>query len=506
MASAARIAVTDDVEAPQLRAPRPAPSRAPNPRWQGIRGALATAESLLMLAAVAAVAAYLAGTYELSLAGDRVFPGVRLYGLDAGGAVSDELDAVATRAAQGRLDRTITLTAGAVTAEVTARQLGAVSQPEKARAAVLEVGRSGDPWVDLADRLAARRGEVDVALGFSFDESAALDVLFDLVPRVERPSLPTRIIASERTVLPAEQGVALLPYDSMSNVAIGLASQSDHIELAVRSKPAVDDPLADVADQLDIGTLLGTFSTPFSMAKEQEQRSYNLKVGAAALDNFVLLPGESFSFNDSVGERSAEAGYRYAPGIEAGEVIDVLGGGICQVSSTLYGAAFFAGLELVSSRPHSRPSGYVDMGLDSTVVYPVVDLRLRNPYEFPVVLHLTATQGTVRAEVLGSRREVQVAFERELNDVIAYRTIYRDDSRLRTGTEVVAQRGMRGFSVTRIRKKYRGGELVGTESWPVHYRSTTEIIRRGTNPAGQVPEPKKRPPLRDPASALRIVQ
>lgn len=459
-----------------------------------------------MFVAAVAVAAVLAGTYESSLTSDRVFPGVQLYGVDAGAVTADALDEVVERAAAARLDRAIELHAGAASTQVTARQLGAVAEPAAARSAVLGLGRSGDLVRDLDDRLAALRGAVDVDLGFSFDERFALDVLFELAPKVERPSLPTRIVASERTVLAAEPGVTLLPYDSLSHVAIGLASQADVIELAVQTQALVDDPLAAVADELDVGTLLGTFTTPYSMAKEQEPRSYNLKVGAAALDNFVLMPGATFSFNDVVGERSAEAGYRYAPGIEAGEVIDVLGGGICQVSSTLYGAAFFAGLELVSSRPHSRPSSYVDMGLDSTVVYPTVDMRLRNPYAFPVVFHVTATQGTVRAEVLGPRREYEVAFEREVTEVIAYRTVYRDDPRLRVGTEVVAQRGMRGFQVTRTRKRYRSGELADTESWPVRYPSTTEIVRRGTSPDGAVPESAHRPTLRDPAPTLRIVQ
>ncbi|TPV95762.1 MAG: hypothetical protein B7733_08295 [Myxococcales bacterium FL481] len=505
-ASAARIAGLAEIDASPDPASRDPSGTAPPSRWQPVLSALAAVESLAMFVAAISVAAVLAGAYETSLADDRVFPGVRLYGVDAGRVSRARLDTVVEQAASARLDRSIELSAAGASARVTARALGAQARPEAARAAVLAIGRSGDVRRDLDDRLAAWRGDVNVDLGFTFDEDAALDVLFELAPQVERPALPTRIVAAERVVRPAEPGVTLLPYDSLSHVAIGLAAQADHIELAVQQRPVEVDPLAAAAHQLDIGSRLGSFSTPYSMAKEQAPRSSNLKVGAAALDNLVLLPGETFSFNEVVGERSAEAGYQYAPGIEAGEVIDVLGGGICQISSTLYGAAFFAGLELLTARPHSRPSAYVDMGLDSTVVYPTVDLRLRNPYDFPVVFHVSATQGSVRAEVLGPRRDFEVAFERELTEVLAYRTVYRDDARLRTGTQVVAQRGRRGFRVQRVRKRYRDGELVATESWPVRYRPTTEIVRRGTNPAGAVPQPKKAPPLRDPTPTLRIVQ
>jgi len=307
-------------------------------------------------------------------------------------------------------------------------------------------------------------------------------------------------------VLPATRGAALLPYDSLSAVAIGLASGSERIELVVQPKPPAGDPLAGLADDLDISTVIGSFATPYSMDPSLADRGHNLKLGAAALSGTILQPGETFSFNEVVGDRTAAAGYRYAPGITAGEMVDVLGGGICQISSTLYGAAFFAGVDLVQSRAHSRPSSYVDMGLDSTVAYPVLDLKLRNPFDFPIVIHMTVNQGKVRAELLGQRRPYQVAFEREIKETLPYRTVWRDDASLRTGTSIVTQQGKRGFEVERRRVLYQAGEVVREDKWELRYPSTSQIVRRGTNPTGEVPESKSLPVLRDPASKLRIVQ
>ncbi|MCA9692334.1 MAG: VanW family protein, partial [Myxococcales bacterium] len=220
----------------------------------------------------------------------------------------------------------------------------------------------------------------------------------------------------------------------------------------------------------------------------------------------VLMPGEEFSFNDVVGDRSYEAGFRYAPGITQGELVDVVGGGICQVSSTLFGAAFFAGLEIVHARPHSRPSSYVDMGLDSTVVYPTVDMKLKNPHPFPVVLHVAVSAGEIKVEVLGARRDFKVAFEREIVEVLPFTTLVRNDDRLRTGTRTVSQQGKRGFKVIRRRKVYGAGDDVRVDEWELRYPPTREIVRVGTSPTGQVPEAKPTSALRDPASELRIVQ
>ncbi|MCA9648516.1 MAG: VanW family protein [Myxococcales bacterium] len=446
----------------------------------------------------------LADVRAQALASAQVVPGVRLAGQPVGGLDAEALRQTAHQLGTKALDRPLTLSAGEAEVETSARALGASPVADASVASALAVGRSGDPWVDLRDRARAAHGEIDLPIGYRFVDGPALDELLALAPSVDRPSLPTRLDLERRKVLPARPGSALLAFDSLSAVAVGLAEGTDRIELVVQDKPAAEDPLADLADALDVSVVLGSFDTPYQMS--DGDRTHNLKVGAASLDGTVLMPHELFSFNEVVGPRTPEAGYRYATGIAAGQLVDTEGGGICQVSSTLFGAAFFAGLEIVRARPHSRPSSYVDMGLDSTVVYPDIDMKLRNPFDFPVVLHMTVSQGKVRAEVLGPRRPYQVAFERELKERLPYETVWRHDDRLRSGSESVAQRGMRGFKIERRRKLYQGGEVVATETWELSYPPTTEILRRGTNPAGEVPESKPATPLRDPAPQLRIVQ
>jgi len=469
-----------------------------------VRRILAGGESLAMVAGVVMGGLLLVDARVTALGSDVVAPGVSLGGEDVSGMDEAALHEHARQLGRQALDRPLMLVAGEAEVETSARALGASPVAEASVRSALAVGRSGDPWVDLRDRVRAARGEIDLPIGYRFVDGPALDELLALAPQVDRPSLPTRLDLEARKVLPARSGSALLAFDSLSTVALGLAEGASRIELAVQDKPPVADPLDELADALDVSVVLGSFDTPYRM--DDLDRTHNLKVGATAIDGTVLMPGQQFSFNDVVGPRSAEAGYRYATGIAGGELVDTMGGGICQVSSTIFGAGFFAGLEVVRSLPHSRPSSYVDMGLDSTVVYPDIDMKLVNGFEFPVVLHMTVSQGKVRAEVLGPRRPYQVAFERQLEEVVPYETIWRNDARLRAGTETVAQRGMRGFKVKRTRKLYAGGDVVKTEDWELTYRPTTEILARGTNPGGEVPDAKRRPPLRDPAPSLRIMQ
>ena len=474
--------------------------------WGWIGGFLRGLEMAAMAAAALAIGALAVERYQSSLVPDQVIPGVRLGGTAVGGLDPEAVSARARALDQARMNRTLTLRAGEATIEASPRELGAVARSEDAAAEALAVGRDGDLLDNLQARVAARRGRIDIPLGFGFDQAQAIDQLREWALTVERPSLPTRLDLARRKVLPAERGTLLLPYDSLSSLALGLAAGAQRIELATQTKAAVADPLASIADDLDISVVLGSFKTAYSATPDLADRKHNLDVGAAAIDGTVLRPGEEFSFNAVVGDRSAEAGYRYAPGITAGEMIDVLGGGICQVSSTLYGAAFFAGLDLVDARPHSRPSSYVDMGLDSTVVYPQIDLKLRNPFDFPVVLHMTVRQGQVHAEVLGPRRPYRVAFERDIVSAVAHETIWRDAPDLRVGHEDVMQRGKRGFVIQRRRVLYDGSEVVREEQWKLEYPPTTEIRRRGSGAAGRIPDAAPKVPLRDPAPHLRILQ
>lgn len=447
-----------------------------------------------------------AQAYGASVDAPQIVDGVRAGGLEVGGIAPDAALAVTSGAAQAALDRPLVVSVAGATFTSSPRALGAVAAPESAVATLAAIGHTGDPWIDLRERVAAWQGGVDVPIGYRFDDARALQTLIDIAPQVDRPSQATRIDLERRRVEPAVQGSALLAHDALSVVAVGLASGASAIELPhVDKEPVANDPLAAWVG-LDIGTVIGSFDTPYSLDAKEADRAFNLKVGATKLAGFVLKPGETFSFNDVVGPRTPENGFRYGGGITAGELVDVLGGGICQISSTLYGAAFFAGLEVVEHRPHSRPSSYVDMALDATVVWPDVDLRLRNPFDFPVVIHMVVRQGKVHAEVLGASRPYQVAFEREIVESLPFGTIWRNDGVLRTGTKVISQRGMRGFKVKRTRKIYQAGDLLREESRELTYPPTSEIFRHGTNPNGAVPEEKPYTPLRDPAAHLRIVQ
>jgi hypothetical protein len=159
--------------------------------------------------------------------------------------------------------------------------------------------------------------------------------------------------------------------------------------------------------------------------------------------------------------------------------VDGIGGGTCQISGTLHGAAFFAGLSIVERYPHTRPSSYIKMGLDATVVYPTINFRLKNPYPFPVVLHQTVKNGVVRAEILGKRRTRTITLIRKIDQALPYEELERPDKDLPSGMRVLGQRGIAGFRIHRYRI-VRDGEHAVRERWNDTYPPTTQIVLVGT--------------------------
>jgi vancomycin resistance protein YoaR len=288
------------------------------------------------------------------------------------------------------------------------------------------------------------------------------DARMNLETRSLTPEVEGRLLDVDRTYLAIERAL------SQGEVSVEAVFE--------RLKPKrIVSELANVK----FSHVLGAFETRYDRSDRSRDRTFNLRLAASKLDGHVLLPGETFDFNEVVGPRDEANGYRVATVIAEGELVDGLGGGTCQVSGTLHGAVFFAGLELVERVPHTRPSAYIKMGLDATVVYPTINFRFRNSYDFPVVLHETVVNGVVRAEILGPERKHTVTFIRRITNVLPYEQLEREDDRLPRGVKVLAQRGVAGFEITRYRI-VREGPHAERVRWLDRYPPTPQIVRVGT--------------------------
>ena len=331
----------------------------------------------------------------------------------------------------------------------------------------------------------AARGAIPVKL----DRAKAVKALAEVKAKTDKAPANAWLDLEAREIHAEVMGTGLDVWGSLPRVAAAAKSGAPQVELATVAMPAAVTKAALGIE--DISQVLGHYTTRFPVT--DRDRNFNLKLAASKLNGVVLKPGQEWSFNDTVGERSEKEGYKIAHVITAGEMVDGLAGGTCQISTTLFGAAFFAGVDIVKTTNHSRPSVYTPLGFDATVVWPTTDLKLKNSYEFPVVIRYVVANGEATVEVLGKARPYdKIVFERSILESTPFTTEERLDEDIAQDETSIDQEGFPGIKLVRKRKFFKNGEVVKTNSWTVTYKPVTEFIRRGTNPDPDAKKPTQR--------------
>ncbi len=365
---------------------------------------------------------------------------------------------------------------GGARRELFLAELGA--EIDKVRlAALVRQGRDRTSVLLRGFRASGRTGALTLPVPVSLNPERASVGLKRLKDEFDRLPADARMDLEARRVIPEVLGQLLDLDGSLMAIEAALSRGEREAKLAfVERRPR---RLAAELGNVELDEVLGYFETNYDRGERQQARTYNLRLAASKLDGTVLLPGEVFDFNDVVGPRDEANGYKVAKVIAEGELVDGIGGGTCQISGTLHGAAFFAGVEIAERYPHTRPSSYIKMGLDATVVYPTINFRLKNPFSFPIVLHQTVKNGVVRAEILGPKRTRTVTLIRRIDAAIPYEEVERPDKTLPSGVRRLAQRGVPGFKLRRYRI-VRQGPHAARERWDDVYPPTAQIVRVGT--------------------------
>lgn len=229
---------------------------------------------------------------------------------------------------------------------------------------------------------------------------------------------------------------------------------------------------------------LATFRTNYDGG--DKDRTTNLQLACNKINGKVVMPNETFSYNKTLGARTAAAGYKNAKVYEAGQVVDGIGGGICQISTTLYNAVLRANLEIVERRNHQFVTSYVEAGMDATVVYGMTDFKFKNTRKYPVKIIASAKNGVATVSVYGIKEseEYTFSFRTVTVSTIPTSTKYIDDATLPAGTEKVKQKGANGKKTETYMTKMLNGKIVETKILSRDtYDAMQRIVLRGTKGA-----------------------
>ena len=235
---------------------------------------------------------------------------------------------------------------------------------------------------------------------------------------------------------------------------------------------------------------LSVFTTRFD--ESDVDRSTNLRIACQKINGKVVLAGETFSYNKTLGARTAAAGYRNGKIYAGGEVVDGIGGGICQISSTLYNAALMANLQIVERRNHQFVTSYVSPGRDATVVYGVTDFKFKNTRKYPVRISASARNGIATVTFYGIKEENEYTFDFQTTtiDSITPTTTYEEDPSMPAGTEKVKRKGTNGVKTQTYMTKLQNGKVISRTLLSTDtYDAMSRIVIKGTGGSSATHQP-----------------
>ena len=247
------------------------------------------------------------------------------------------------------------------------------------------------------------------------------------------------------------------------------------LELVINesAQPTITDK-----DLVSITSILGSFTTYFDGSNTS--RAHNIHLASQKIQTFIPTGG-IFSFNQVVGERTPEAGYDDAPVFMGGRLVPGIGGGICQVSSTLFNTALLSGMDIVERDTHFAPVSYIPVGLDATVAWGYIDFQFKNPYSHPIYVIAEEGAGYVTITILGAKEDVpqSVTITKGREQKIPNKKVEKIDDTVKEKT--IEEAGHEGISVDTTRTIVYGDGRSSTYTFNSYYEPVDRVVVTGPN-------------------------
>lgn len=418
-----------------------------------------------------------------TVAGDTFYPGVRVDGVDLGGMTREEAAALfGARQKETSQAFSLVVASGDKKWRITSDEVPMTFNAQTVLERAYNVGRYGT----LEERYkavtrAAEQG-VDFETGFTYDREA-IDALVDIIAKsLDRAPQNATLDAfnvEERsfTFKDAKPGYRIDQTRLQEDILAALDEGA--YDRVIEPKGESVEPEVTRAQLEGHFGKMASFTT---QTTKDRDRNNNISISAEALNGRVVMPGETFSFNNATGQRTGEKGYREAGAIAGGVLVDDTGGGVCQTSSTLFNAVVRADLEIVKRSAHSWPSSYVNKGEDATVNWPSLDFVFRNNSEYPIFLVAWYEEETVTVEIYGKLAEDYASVELESKTVKTIKpdddVLYTLDPSLPVGTRKAGRKKRTGYVVDtyKVYKDAQGNEIRREKLWTTTYRATQDEI------------------------------
>ncbi len=424
-----------------------------------------------------------AGVYaQRVLNTSTIYPHVTVEGIDVHDLKPEEAQKRLEAHLETQLeDRYLTLTFGEKEWSIPYKELGFHYFYEEVLDEAMGYGRNGSVVNRLNEIKGLRESPAHLTLRFGYDDALLEKLIQDIEEEIFMSPHPAAIerVGDEFVVEPEQLGRELDKEKTKEMAHRVLIGETDEpIMLAVEEINVY--PTATDLNQIE--TVISEFSTTFNAGAIG--RTENLKQGSNSIDGILLLPEQEFSFNDTTGPRIASAGYQEAPVILMGELVPGIGGGICQVSTTLYNAVVRADLDIVERSNHSLPVSYVPRGQDATVAFNSIDFKFKNNLQSPIFLVSEVQGNQIQVKIYGKDEErPDIDLVSQVVQVIEPTTEIRYDNSLYVDETQVEREPRTGYRVVTYKVYSENGREVMREEFNRdYYRTVNGIVIQGTKP------------------------
>lgn len=420
------------------------------------------------------------GLYIWLFNSSKIFPGVFINDINVGGLTSEKARSEIDKKLKKQLDEfVIQLIYEHNSWDLTPGDIDLCYLLDDSIKKAYKLGREGNCFYRMKTVLNLRKNPQTIKSAPSYDLSKVENKIDEISKTIDKLPTDAKIERKNgnfivtKEVLGIEIDKEVLKY----NISIAINNfKNISIDIEVRdTEPKITKENLDSVKDL-IGESVTVFNT------QDTGRTENIKIATNDINNTILMPGEEFSFNDSTGPRDAKSGYKEASIIMDGEFVTGIGGGVCQVSTTLYQAALKSDMEITSRQNHGLPISYVPMGQDATVAYGYIDLKFKNNKKYPVYVESFVKGGEIYMRLYSKKTDdTHINLESEILEVIEPKMQIKKDANMYLWERKVDKSGKKGYRTATYKVYLQGGQEVKKELVSKdYYPSRDGIIIEGT--------------------------
>lgn len=403
----------------------------------------------------------------------KAIPGMQMGSENIGGKSKTELEEFLKNEVKTLQEKNIVLTYKSINEKISFKDLE-INLSKDLPYEILKKGRSGKVFEDWYTRWEVLLLNNDMDFECEFNKDLLNKKVEEIIQKYNKEPRDTLPIIHDDGTVTFDDGVPYLKINKEELInRIALAIKKGVVEPV--EIPVLEEKIPKrTKEQLKgITNVLGKYTTTFG---GDYNRSRNIELAANSINGTMLMPGESFSYNNATGSRSSEHGYLSAPVIVGGKLVPGTGGGVCQVSSTLFNALLYSGLDILERTSHFNPISYTPIGQDATVAEGYLDLKFRNNMKNPIYLYTEYSPGIISIYILGAKDDVPESVQVFNNGVktLPFEVVKKVDSSIKENKKI--EYGHEGYqtSVTQ-RVTWKDGR-VHEDTFSSDYEAVNTII------------------------------